>query len=617
MTRNAFCMVAAASTVAALLAVTSANDAAAQPDRITGRGRITYPDGVRLHGFGSHALGSRQASEFQSTVVAPGRKPECPGGRLLISNDAYTNPGRIFGFNIDSLSTVRSSATTSPLPDEENQRVDSNDHDLVVLRNGDVLLLKMGKSKAVLTPKPDWFDYTYSGNRGGYGGDTLAGRYTGLHSWTWGPGARSVLFVWRSTDCGQSFSFQSSIDTGDLDDGWGTLDDGSAGMPQRFADTLPRVQDGGITSVPGTPSQPIWRMGGTDGPLAMVDHATDRVIYTIGVVGNLPINDRNRFQLDTGKINQSAVVLSDNGGTTWRAATSLPFGGWRTEVVALRNDRLAFLPWATAPCDDGNPVESDEGTKCWFIYMTNIGTNIGPSPGPDAGTIWPYPIVRAWTGLIDVPASKVFNQPIMTRSPSSDGFIFAVPEMIRQNGGYGYGLYHVDSNGNRLSYPPITPSAGANGVILHPAVIDPGRGPLLFYWYDIDTQARRMTVRARLITEDRSYTSDFSIASFDSPAEKMWFGDYHTAGGFAPSATVSGQDIRTGRARLGPPTYEYFPVWKQSDGMLHSARITYTPPQNGTLAGHSNVMGRARTLAPARSLDLSRLRLRAYDRRER
>jgi hypothetical protein len=175
----------------------------------------------------------------------------------------------------------------------------------------------------------------------------------------------------------------------------------------------------------------------------------------------------------------------------------------------------------------------------------------------------------------------------------------------------------VDSNGNRLSYPPITPSAGANGVILHPAVIDPGRGPLLFYWYDIDTQARRMTVRARLITEDRSYTSDFSIASFDSPAEKMWFGDYHTAGGFAPSATVSGQDIRTGRARLGPPTYEYFPVWKQSDGMLHSARITYTPPQNGTLAGHSNVMGRARTLAPARSLDLSRLRLRAYDRRER
>ena len=102
-------------------------------------------------------------------------------------------------------------------------------------------------------------------------------------------------------------------------------------MPQKRG-----IPADGITDPPGSATQPVWRMGGTDGPFARVDPSTGRVFYTIGVAGNVPAlsarglrqgQDANRgpFILSDEFINRTAVVMSDDRGETWQPATSLPF----------------------------------------------------------------------------------------------------------------------------------------------------------------------------------------------------------------------------------------------------------------------------------------------------
>jgi hypothetical protein len=58
----------------------------------------------------------------------------------------------------------------------------TNDHNLVSLANGDLIFSTGAFSKKHVDPfpKPGWFDYTYRGE--------------------FGPGARTVLLTWRSTD---------------------------------------------------------------------------------------------------------------------------------------------------------------------------------------------------------------------------------------------------------------------------------------------------------------------------------------------------------------------------------------------------------------------------------
>jgi len=160
-----------------------------------------FPVGVQVdRGYAAAMLA---AGEVQSTVVPPGTKLECPQGRLVISDDSEKNPGGIRGFDLDNLNGPGTSATIDSLP-SPGQRIQSNDHDVVSFLNGDILYLRMGQAKTPLDPKPVWFDHAYK---------------LGDSNPPWGPGARSVIFVWRSEDCGKTFSFRSSIDTALIDDG--------------------------------------------------------------------------------------------------------------------------------------------------------------------------------------------------------------------------------------------------------------------------------------------------------------------------------------------------------------------------------------------------------------
>lgn len=481
--------------------------------------RSLLPVGTTVDG--GHVLARPNAGEVQSAVVPPAKKAQCPAGRLVISDDSVKSPAGLFGIDLDSLDGAPVVATVDGLPDPANRRILSNDHDLLALPDGDLVLIKMGQARTPLSPKPAWFDHAYK----------LADM--------WGPGARSVLFIWRSQDCGASFQLRSAIDLATLDDGWGEAGDASAGGPQGPCST----------ASPGSFEQPIWVMGGTDGPEAKVDPVTGRIYAVIGVVGYQVDSAKPGFFLRNERIPRSVVVASGDGGDSWERANVLPFGGWRTEVVPGPGGRLRY------------------GTGAGVFTMAYGATE------PVAGAAPPEPVgwaVSPWADEDGMPkttiGTNVGSQAILLRSPGSDDVLLAYPVTLDSGRGHGYRVRRL-ADGAWHDLGEIAPAgAGADDFIFHLTVVDPGSGPVLLYWYDVDVAVGALSVRGRFIPRGDRVTPVFQIAPAFTPTSSDWFGDYHGAAGF----------VASGSRTLGRD-YEYYPVWIQQDG-VRFARVTYHVP---------------------------------------
>ncbi len=527
-----------------LLAWASAGTA--QPFRtfVPGSGRFVANPGI-ARGFSAPL----NAGEVTSTVVPPGKKGECPAGRLLISNDNAKNPGLIWRTDLNNLS---SGMTTIPEPlpaiqladGRPDREIASNDHDLVALPNGDVVLAKLGRARTPLSPQPAWFDHAYKLTDGS----------------AWGPGARSVVYVWRSEDCGETFELRSTIDTASLNDGWGTATDGSAGMPQ-LPNRRIALGDGEY--------QVVYQMGGTDGPLLAVEPRTGILRYTLGVVGHVPEAATDKpFALTAKGIHRSVVVTSTDNGDTWHHAMNLDYHGWRQELPFL-TDRY----WRVFRSPDGDetrvnvlaerPEHLQRGDAWDRVVLT--------APEPQAPFGWDrrFDNSRPLAGFI---GTNVPHQPILVRSPESDRVILLYADTIRNHEersvGDGYRAY-VFHYGQWFEMPPIVPkNSHPDSLILHPTLIDAGQGPLLVYWYDFDAASSTAEIRGRLLTSNFSWRGDFGISDSFSLTQRDWYGDYHTAGGIRlPQPTPEGYE------------YEFYPVWVQPGGKTHFARVSYAPPR--------------------------------------
>jgi hypothetical protein len=502
------------------------------------------------------------AGEVQSTVIPPGLKSACPNGRLLISNDNSKNPGQIQLVDANSLYETPKSASFGALPIPDT-RILSNDHDLVTLNNGDVLYIRMGQTKKALSPKPIWFDSAYKLKEG---------------EEPWGPGARSAMLIWRSIDGGENFKFRSMIDLGVVDDDWGSPNDGSGGLPQGDP----------VTTSPGTPQKPIYQMGGTDGPFATVDRATGRVFISMGLAGNLPDTSGTAFKLSETELKRTCVLISSDTGLTWQKAGNLGHKGWRTDVVPRKNDGLSF---ATTGWD---PVAREGHT---FIEHETIGAFSppdAPAAPPRAPGVqgkwgwseipWTHPLLykRAEDkDATDAMKVNVATQTLLVRSPSSNKLILVLAETLEDNKGDGYRVFIYGGGDSWTQLPPIAPmSAKKENFILHPTAIDPGKGPILLYWYDVNTVTKKAAIRGRLITRDNQYTADFPISTTGAESRSFsvtandWYGDYHTAGGYQ-------EHLSAGH----PPVQDYFPVWIEPDSSVHFTRVQYREAATPGLAG--------------------------------
>jgi hypothetical protein len=484
------------------------------------------------------------AGEAQSTIVPPGVKSECPAGRLFVSNDFSVKrtpiaTGAVLGRDLDKLAAPDMlRATFGPMPNAQYFS-SGTDHDLVALPNGDLFLVDMTSSKAPIDPKPLWFDDTYRD-------DEKAGDF--------GPGARTVVAVWKSMDCGATFNFASLIETANIGDG-------SCAGPQR-ADWNKEAH------------HPL-DMGGSDGIHARVSTKGDRIAIINQCVGYKPDPKvRDKFVLTKQRLNESVVLESVDGGLTWRYLGVFPKAEWRRSFVDKPN-LVAFAVGTGIAFGKRQPGKDE------LVYDTD-GAFV-----PD--------LVR---GSVDTPEAKELNatygnlwaHPILTRTPHVDEFILAVPSQIKRasgamNGGYRVFLFNPDTK-KFSELPPVAPEIdGAGNYIMHLAAIDIGQGPVMLYWSEFDIASKTGKVRGRLILNGAEASADFVVSRVNGqdstwalvPNKHYWYGDYQTAWGY--------EDVLPAGSKSAERTFHYFPMWIEANRTVGVAQLTIVVPAQNVAVG--------------------------------
>ena len=292
--------------------------------------------------------------EGQIAVIPPGTNDNCKNGRIILSADVGaattddTPVTKIISWRDIGTDTLTSGTVRSAKTGAGDIKYVSNDQSLVALPAG-LLLWQIPAAYKQQIPlpskpgsiqmkgtKPWWFDHTF---RVGFG-----------------PGTRSASVSFVSKDCGQTFEFAPN----GVVDAYFELADLCAN-PQPVGDP---VKDAFGKPVVPTVYPAPFDMGGSDGALASVDRAKNRIYLTASCVGRL----RGPDNISTGKpqlsanfisfdgkdgatdVARSDVFASDNGGKTWKRVGKIPADFWRAAVVVL---------------GDGTPVIGS-GTGVWL-----------------------------------------------------------------------------------------------------------------------------------------------------------------------------------------------------------------------------------------------------------
>lgn len=549
------------------------------------------------------------AGEAQSTVVPPGH-PKCTEGRFLVTNDRARPPfAVVMGRKLDDLTnsnpitstfdmgTLASSYDLNDLPNAKYW-FGTNDHDLLTLPNGDVLYITGAFTRNPLTaiggrPLPIWMNSLFKDTyRAGvcYQFDA-AGNCT--KTFDFGPNARSNVLVWKSTDCGENFSFVAEMDPA-------RFGGGTCALPQfRTQNPCPKTGDCRITSAP-------WDMGGSDGQLARVDPATGQVFMTFQCVGYSgddtskpnPLLDPNK------KINRTLVMQFDPTQSSWKSLGYINQAAWRFSLIPYKNELdLGFA----------SSVLTGKKNAAGNYAFDSTGT-----PSPTGSWSW----MGEWNfkdaaGNSAVPVtligSNVLAVPVLARTPDQNTVMLAFPDNFGAKG-WGYRVVFYDRAAGTMTdatdSDSILPStANANNLVFHLAVADPGSGPVLLYWTDLDSATKKVVVRGRLITAKDKFTDDFTISqtnsnpvNFTLAGNEYWYGDYHTAGGYMKKfSQTQGQGPLT--VTLGTTTrYDYYPMWIEPGNTMRYAKVEYAVHTSllSTLANVKKIQVNERTIDPNR-----------------
>jgi hypothetical protein len=461
-------------------------------------------------------------SEGQSTVLPPGSNAACSTGALLISNDWQRPPGSIVRSRdlAGKAADIVSKFDLPPHP--EYYDFLTNDHDLIALGDGSVLYLTGAGSKEPLPKQPAWWNVAWRG--------------------TFGPGARSNLMVWRSTDCGATFHYLAEMDPA-------LMEDGSCANPQGSLD-----------------SSHHYDMGGSDGQLVKVDPANNMLYLTFRCVGDVGTTDKNgNFTLTTTGLNKTLVATSTDYGASWQSKGFIHnVNWWRFGILPLKNlvafgfanDVVFGIPFGgKLGFGKAQPLTGEYGG---FAQTTSP---FNPNPSPD-----PYVFSNVW------------GNTVIARAGDSQGLLLSFPTVIGSGGtatnGYSVLLYDPSASGSYSEIKAIAPlTASPANYVMNVIAVDLGRGPILLYWTDVNTASHKGRIRGRIIINLGQYSSDFDItgdtdltAGANPSAPAFFYGDYHTASGYVQRPR--------GLLSANSDVYRFYPLWVDRTGGARYAQVT-------------------------------------------
>jgi hypothetical protein len=522
---------------------------------------------------------SFSGGESQSAVVPPGKKSQCPKGRVLVSDDWAPPPlNATQAADTTRRPTVRwhnlgvganvlgqsGSAKFIPPPQvssgtglqsvlhDRRWIIPGADHQLVALPNGNLVYQTLAATRERLSPEPAWFDFTSRNLRKEPKADGSMPEF--------GPGARSTLATWTSTDCGETFAYTTEIDS--FGPGY-----------EECANPQPKAACAACTKPPLP-----FDMGGTDGPNLIVDRSSGRLYALFLCAGRQVTVDASGAPVLGNKVDRTYIFSSDDGGKSFVRRGSYSPRLWGPQAVALAKDRLAlgvgthtvltqpnavtgaldFLPPSPAVAGDKVAWQFPSGTDLARRMRLNKGGNTLVARAPGGGEL----LIFGFPARVE----KTEGNP----STETQGFRLFLHDPAVQDGDAGEAFREL---------PAILPSGSpANSAVLHvTALVAEEAGPVLVYWTDLDGSTNTARVRGRLLDENsfepgKPFT-DFDIAlaggvmapftltepgvdAMGNDLRAYFYGDYRTAGAFRdPKVTET--------PFLTLSSYRFYPVWVQ------------------------------------------------------
>jgi hypothetical protein len=260
----------------------------------------------------------------------------------------------------------------------------------------------------------------------------------------------------------------------------------------------------------------------------------------------------------------------------WRGHLVMP---WNTRTVAVNLDNRIVVGETTQAKTSDNAIGLDK----YVDFPAPIGYGGGFELSKSDRDKCTTNICKMLTA--EMIHTNIWIHTVMAPL-GKDHIILAYPSMItsglfRKNGVV---VYSRAPNGVQTELNPILPISGdvSSSFIGWLTVIPSNAGGVLFYWYDVNAKTKRAQIRGRFVSHKGSQSQDFDISShqgllgkqvsipswsFDTPKMDVWYGDYHSAGGYAifipPLIPVAPTRVR----------YQFYPTWVEHDRKSRIAEV--------------------------------------------
>ncbi len=465
--------------------------------------------------------------EVSTVAYGPGENSACSNGRILFAAGpkvvATTLSGAIEHLAGSGTNGVRDLTPTN----ETFPPGTSYDGNLVKLNDGSLVLGAQGVTwNDNIFPHPWWWNYTTA--------YPLAGDASLAH-----PGGRVLHYIFRSTDCGATWTPRTHIDPARL------LVSGTAGFC-----SPPRLN---APPQPANVSKWSW-YGGWDGPFLYADP------YSGYLYWSAPCNYGDTTEGHAYE--RGILAVSRDKGGTWTVIGENPnIHAWRLPFSSVRDgtsSKIGFLFGLGGTPNILKLLTFDPSANSLdFTQAVTIGTYTWP-PSYPVGINSDNTGIPLYGGLVG-------------DNMSAPRFYASVPNWTG-TGEFAFSLFHTDATGGGTRSIDFTPKpANTGGAIWQADYIEPppGETTSVFYWTDIkatnpNVYEERFEVfkdGEPLLVEPGRLTLQNGTPYTYQYVSHPFIGDYQNGGSYHDS---------TGATKFVVP-------WSQN-GSLHFNTVTVGPP---------------------------------------
>lgn len=237
-------------------------------------------------------INSKHYYENTVNVLAPGENPACPYGKVIVMTGQKREDKRMIISNLlaadSSINTAH--GTNITLPADASIETLATDNQIIKMNDGSLLAVKLGFLWSPISPKPYW-------------GDLVSDHWSNYNKM-----ARDGIFIYKSTDCGSTWTNISKIDAA-------KVGNGKYGAPIKADANDDNVQDKNVQG------ELLWHSMGFDRQEVYYDKWTGKIyISTYLESGSTKKPDGT---IDSSDVSNIAVLVSSDNGITWELVKEL------------------------------------------------------------------------------------------------------------------------------------------------------------------------------------------------------------------------------------------------------------------------------------------------------